>query len=73
MIQKKISEEVLQAIQGAVWNSKHLKPKSQSHEAEMVEDFINDFKKQLEEQGVLRVEVLSKWTRKIYYGELFFL
>lgn len=60
MIQKKISEEVLVAIQGAVWNSKHINPKSQEHEAEIVSDFIDDFKKELEKQKILRVEVLSQ-------------
>ena len=68
MIQKKISEEVLVAIQGAVWNSKHINPKSQEHEAEIVSDFIDDFKKELEKQKILRVEVLSQWIKKIYFG-----
>jgi len=61
MIEKKISEEVLLAVQEAFMNSPHIKtPKSQEHETDMVNDFINEFKKQLDQQNILRVEILSR-------------
>lgn len=62
MIQKHISDEILLAVQETFMNSPHIKtPKSQEHETDMVNEFLNDFKKQLDQQNILRVEVLSKW------------
>ena len=63
MIEKKISEQVLVAIESVVINSKHLSFKNQEHESDVVNDFIKDFKQELDNQGILRVEVLSKWIK----------
>lgn len=75
MIKKKISEEVLIAIEETFLNCKDVKvPNSHEEETDMVNNFINDFKKQLDQQGILRVEVLSKWIKIFYiwlYLELF--
>jgi len=60
MIKKYIAEEIYIALDNTIRNNKNFKPQSQQDEAEQVANFIDEFKKQLDEQGILRVEILSK-------------
>lgn len=60
MIKKYIAEEIYIALDNTIRNNQNFKPKSQQDEAEQVANFIDEFKKQLDEQGILRVEILSK-------------
>tara|TARA_S200002703_G_scaffold8511_2_gene8522 strand:+ start:4794 stop:4976 length:183 start_codon:yes stop_codon:yes gene_type:complete len=60
MIKKYIAEEIYIALDNTIRNNKNFKPKSQQDEAEQVANFIDEFKKQLDEQNILRVEILSK-------------
>lgn len=60
MIKKYIAEEIYIALDNTIRNNENFKPKSQQDEAEQVANFIDEFKKQLDEQGILRVEILSK-------------
>jgi hypothetical protein len=60
MIKKYIAEEIYIALDNTIRDNENFKPKSQQDEAEQVANFIDEFKKQLDEQGILRVEILSK-------------
>lgn len=60
MIKKYIAEQIYIALDNTIRNNENFKPKSQQDEAEQVANFIDEFKNQLDEQGILRVEVLSK-------------
>ena len=60
MIKKKIAEQIYIALDNTIRNDQNFKPKTQGHEAEIVADFIDEFKKQLDALDIIRVEVISK-------------
>lgn len=66
MIKKKIAEQIYIALDNTIRNDQNFKPKTQGHEAVIVANFIDEFKKQLDALDILRVEVISKWI-KIFY------